>query len=167
MVGLGVVVSWRVAGCCAPHWGDVAGLGMAGVVRRVGATWRGLGVAGRGGLAGCCMTWRGVACREGQSWALRSALSSVGEWEKEKKNLSCMLCWGGVAGWHVASHVRRVGAGTNGGGERVRGGGNGLQRPGGGVVACCESCRGKRVGAGANGDGKRARGSGNSLQRPG
>ncbi|KAH9025744.1 hypothetical protein EDB85DRAFT_1893734 [Lactarius pseudohatsudake] len=116
-------------------YGGADGVGVMtgrwGVARRVGAMWRGLGVAVSRRVAGCCALrwgdmaggrWRGlgmavsrrVACRVGVAWgsvmagALRAALKgrggSVG---------SCTLRWGDVVGCCAPC---RGGVGVSGGG---------------------------------------------------
>ncbi|KAH9051611.1 hypothetical protein EDB83DRAFT_2316743 [Lactarius deliciosus] len=87
---LGVVVTWRVAGCCAPRWGEM-----------VGQRWQRLGVAVTRRVAGCCApcqggmgvgcgwglachveaAWQGLAHRVEAAWWVSGVLRDMaGSW---------------------------------------------------------------------------------------
>ncbi|KAH9158817.1 hypothetical protein EDB89DRAFT_1917375 [Lactarius sanguifluus] len=124
---VGVAVSWRVAGCCAPCRGGV-GAGRGWALRAT--------LKGRGGLAG---SWR-VLGRGGGESVGGGVLRAVLGWRGGRWRLGLACCveaaWrvGGVLACRVGS-VRWVGgggvAGQDGGGSRARMGCN-LQ----GLVLC-------------------------------
>ncbi|KAH9168879.1 hypothetical protein EDB89DRAFT_1909081 [Lactarius sanguifluus] len=113
---VGVAVSWRVAGCCAPCWGGV-GAGRGWALRAT--------LKGRGGLAG---SWR-VLGRGGGESVGGGVLRAVLGWRGGRWRLGLACCveaaWrvGGVLACRVGS-VRWVGgggvAGQDGGGSRAR-----------------------------------------------
>ncbi|KAH9016938.1 hypothetical protein EDB85DRAFT_1897871 [Lactarius pseudohatsudake] len=113
---LGVVVSWRVAGCCALHWGDVAGWWWRG-------SWHGGESAGGGVLRAALRrrggsvaagSWRGGAWRVGR--VLRDMAGGRGAILGRRGGLACRVgAARRVGGGGVLQTM--LGWGANGGGR--------------------------------------------------
>ncbi|KAH9174103.1 hypothetical protein EDB89DRAFT_2152044 [Lactarius sanguifluus] len=131
--GVGVAVSRRVTGCCAPCRGGVGVGGCWGVACRVegalrvagrctpcwggGVGWRGVGAGTNGGGMTCNV--QGLACHVGVARRVGGGgvlgrgqdgggLRARGGGNGLQRSGSCVPCWGGLAGWRwwrVASHV--------------------------------------------------------------